>query len=86
MWYASGMNDKESGNVPQTIDSKGNITPKPYGISRWASPRVYDCEHTEDCSNPAQFLHRKVANIGKSHNCCGSHEHERVSVDEIFHK
>lgn len=52
-----------------TIDSKGNIVPKPNGLGRWHSPRRYECAH-EDCTNPATIL----SSVGKAHNCCTEHE------------
>lgn len=79
------MNEiEESGNVPYTIDSKGNIVPKPYGVSRWANPRFYHCEHFgyNGCDNAAQIYYRKVAGvetnhgINESHNCCNKHGEE----------
>lgn len=60
-----------------TINSKGEIVPKPYGPSRWASPRVRPCAHP-DCPNPASVLkaadaHTGDATVTKAHNCCGGH-------------
>lgn len=63
-------NNNTSGRVPQkTIDSGGNIVDKPYGPSRWASPKRYACGH-EDCPNPALV----TSTIGGAHNCCTTHE------------
>jgi hypothetical protein len=57
--------------VNKTIDSKGNIMPKPYGGSRWASPKNYNCNHEDGCLNPATVLNA----IPSVHNCCNQHEH-----------
>lgn len=61
----------------KTIDSRGNIVPKAYGVSRWDYPRFYECKHDEDCENAATFLWRRLLgdNDQKSHNCCGEHTH-----------
>jgi hypothetical protein len=67
---------------PRTINSKGEIVPKPYGPSRWASPRIRPCVHSSDgipCENPAAITARTGAHAidetGKdtAHNCCGTH-------------
>jgi hypothetical protein len=61
------MNIKEAG-TSRTIDSKGNIVPKPTGPSRWASPRKYACKHV-GCNRAAVTL----SSVGRAHNCCGTH-------------
>lgn len=65
------------GNVPRerTIDSAGNIIPRPYGVSRWSTPRRYGCGHNIDCTNAAV----KVSSANKVHNCCGTHEEGEAS-------
>jgi hypothetical protein len=63
----------------RTINSKGEIVDRPYGVSRWANPKTYGCAHT-DCVHPAKVL--KAANAHpvaagmptNAHNCCGTHE------------
>lgn len=66
--YAMSMENLTSGNVPHTIDSAGNIVPKPNGVSRWSSPKRYDCTH-DDCPDAAVVLRTNPA-----HNCCANHE------------
>lgn len=58
----------DGGNVPQTIDSNGNIIDKPNGVSRWSSPKTYSCTHDE-CDKAATVLRTNPA-----HNCCAEHE------------
>jgi len=69
-----------------TIDSKGNIVPKPYGYGRWHSPRKYGCAH-RGCQNPATILARLGSEeftteagelTTKAHNCCGEHPAEKL--------
>ena len=70
----------ESGNVPRklTIDSAGNVIPRPYGASRWANQRVRECAH--ECNNPATVLLYK--DVVKAHNCCGEHEEGVMDEEE----
>jgi hypothetical protein len=57
----------------QTINSRGEIVSKPYGSSRWATPKKYPCAH-KDCTVPATVLRTASAHpeqVDKTHNCCG---------------
>lgn len=71
------MTNQTSGNVPQTIDSAGNVVPKPNGVSRWANPRRYNCGHG-GCEIAAVRLDMST----KAHNCCGTHE--EGETDDYF--
>lgn len=63
----------------RTINSKGEIVERPYGSSRWATPKRYQCAHT-GCPVAAFIL--KPANAhpagdgipSRAHNCCGTHD------------
>lgn len=55
----------------KTISASGEVIPKPYGVSRWANPRVRLCAH--GCGNEAKSL-RRDESLEKAHNCCGEHE------------
>lgn len=73
MWYAWAMNENEKNEkVSYTIDSNGNVVPKPYGPSRWANEKKYDCQHEEDCENAAILLVQGPW----PHNCCAQHGKE----------
>ena len=72
-WYAYAMNTSKEEGTPLTIDSAGNIVPRPNGYSRWTNHRKFACKH-EGCDKAA------VATVvsPKAHNCCADHEHEEV--------
>lgn len=57
----------------KTIDAYGNIINKPYGSSRWISPKKFDCAHDE-CDHAAVVLKTNPV-----HNCCNQHEHEDLT-------
>ena len=81
-----GMNDDTSSTPPghdpvdhsrraKTIAANGDIVPKPYGPSRWASPRRYACAHP-GCGEKAVVVKPAGAHEGglsRAHNCCCSH-------------
>ncbi|KQP63165.1 hypothetical protein [Nocardioides sp. Leaf285] len=64
----------------KTIAANGAIIDKPYGPSRWASPRRTPCPHPQ-CSKAARILARADSHpidgpdgpTRKAHNCCGQH-------------
>lgn len=64
------MNTSNEEGTSLTIDAKGNIVPKPYGVSRWANPRRYECSH-DDCDEQSI----RVSTDGCVHNCCGDWHH-----------
>lgn len=80
------MNDTTGENTPRhhstprrrTINSKGEIVDRPYGSSRWATPKKYACAHS-DCPTPATILKAAGAHPDipgapdTAHNCCGTH-------------
>lgn len=57
----------------RTIDSKGNIVGKRYGVSRWDYPRKYECYHKE-CETPASILSAGCPGAPFAHNCCSFHK------------
>lgn len=61
----------------KTIAANGEIVSKPYGPSRWASPRRRPCAH-DGCPVEATILARAEAHDlaeghRRAHNCCGTH-------------
>lgn len=60
----------------KTINAQGEIVPKPYGPSRWASPRRYGCVHP-GCDRPAAVTAASGTHdvdgpgTDRTHNCCG---------------
>lgn len=57
-----------------TINSKGEIVQRPYGSSRWASPKKYACGHT-GCEGAARILKPANTHLNMgAHNCCDAHD------------
>lgn len=77
-------------NQRLTINSRGEIGPKPYGPSRWASPRTYTCAHP-GCRFPASVF--KPANahaattdaVGDAAGAAGEHGAASVAVPAKAH-